>query len=265
MLPNRIVIIMAVVCSLSAFFIQTVIADDNILEVDVRHRPPEMIISGKSYKGPLIDIIKEAAQKNNFQVKLELRQFKGSLSLLKQGVIDILPRTICTIDRAVFIDYLGPIGYQEKDIVFIVHKRKENSINTFEDLKKYRVGTKLGTYYFEKFNNTNEIEKIETADDDNLVQMFTAGRVDTFIVLDKKSAEIALAKHGVSQYSYANYKHTNRIGNYYGIAPDHPAYDRLQKTLEDMVISGRVKEIYQKHGITPPVFNMDLGFKNCFE
>lgn len=240
-------------------------AKDAVLRIDVRHRPPEMVVSGETYTGPLIDIIKEAAEKNNYTVIFQSRQFNGSLALLKQGFIDILPRTICTIERAVFIDYLGPIGYQEKDIVFIVRKGQEKSISSFEDLKKFNIGTKLGTHYFDAFNNSTEINKIETADDKNLVSMFSAQRFDAFIVLDQKAAEAALAGNGVTEYAYAVYKHINRIGNFYGITPGHPAHEKLQHTIEKMVLSGRIKELYKKHGASPPVFTKELGFKNCFD
>lgn len=32
-------------------------AQDKILIVDLRHRPPEMIVDGEKYSGPLLDII----------------------------------------------------------------------------------------------------------------------------------------------------------------------------------------------------------------
>jgi polar amino acid transport system substrate-binding protein len=50
-----------------------------------------------------------------------------------KGDIDILPRTLCNKKRAAVIDYLGPIGYQEKNIVFIVKPGKENSIIFLKD------------------------------------------------------------------------------------------------------------------------------------
>lgn len=95
--------------------------------------------------------------------------------------------------------------------------------------------------------------------------MFAADRFDAFIALDKKSAEAALTKNSVKEYAYANYKHTKRIGNYFGIAPKHGDYDKLQKVIEGMVTSGRVKQIYEKHDVAPPKFKNAMGFDGCFD
>lgn len=245
-------------------FVQSGIAGDKVLKVDIRHRPPEMIVNDTSYTGPLIDIIQEIATTNGYQIQYHFRQFYGSMILLKQGRIDILPRTICTMERAQSIDYLGPIGYQTKKIVFIVRPGLEDKIHSFEDLVKFNIGTKKGTFYYDEFNNNNRIKKVETYDDENLVRMYDAGRFDVFIALDKKSALAAFEKEGITQFAFAKYFHTRHIGNYFGIAKDHPARTLLQKTLEEMVKSGRISKIYQDHGVTPPVFTDDMVFQKCF-
>lgn len=265
MFLKRTVMLMVFILGLALIFGQTSVFAGKALNIDVRHRPPEMIVKGNNFSGPLIDIIKEAAEKCGYSASFRSRQFKGSLEMLKKGNIDILPRTLCNQKRAAVIDYLGPIGYQEKDIVFIVKPGKENLINAIDDLEKLRIGTKRGTYYFDKFNNNPRIKKIETGDDSNLVKMFAADRFDAFIALDKKSAEAALTQNNVKDYTFANYKHTKRIGNYFGITPKHNDYDKLQEVIEGMVLSGRVKQIYEEHNVAPPVFETAMGFDGCFD
>ncbi len=239
-------------------------AQDNVLIVNIRSRPPEMNIDGFHFTGPLIDIIESAARETGYRCKYEVRQFKASLALLKRGKIDILPRTICREDRAGEIDYLGPIGYQKKVISFLVKPGKEEAIRSFEDLKKLTVGVKRGTVYFEEFDTDSRIKKIESYDDDNMVRMFERGRFDTMIVLDKKPLETALKKNHISDYAYAEYVKKIKIGNYYGIAENHKAKNDLQKALENMVLSGEVKAIYNRYGVTPPAFDIDTGFIPCF-
>jgi polar amino acid transport system substrate-binding protein len=240
-------------------------AQDKILIVDLRHRPPEMIVDGGKYSGPLLDIIEKAADQIGYQVKYQVRQFQGSLVYLQRSKIDILPRTICTKERAEVIDYLGPIGYQQKEILFLVKSGKEASIRQFEDLKHFKVGVKRGTVYFAEFDQSQEIEKIISEDDENLVRMFAKNRFDTMIILDESAVEFALKKYHISDYAYAHYRHPLRIGIYYGIAPNHPVKDTLQHALEDLVTSGRVQAIYQQYGLEPPFFDAQLGFERCFQ
>jgi polar amino acid transport system substrate-binding protein len=241
--------VLVLVCVLgpSALF-----AQDTTLVVDLRHRPPEMIVEGEQYSGPLLDILEEAAQKAGYQIKYQVRQFQGSLEYLKRGEIDVLPRTIYTQRRAEVIDYLGPIGYERKEILFLVKQGKEASIQRFEDLKRLTVGVKRGTVYFEEFDQSQEINKVVSHDDENLVRMFAHNRFETMIILDKSAVEFALKKYRISDYAYAHYRHPICIGLYYGITRGHPAKDALQHALEDLVTSGRVNAIYHKYDLEPP-------------
>ena len=239
--------------------------DNKTLVVDVRQRPPEMIVDGESWSGPLIDIIEEAVRRAGYEVKFQFRQFQGSLRYLERGKIDILPRAICTQERTQFMDFLGPIGYEQKEILFLVKPGKEDSIRKFDDLKHLTVGVKRGTVYFEEFDASQEIVKIESHDDENLVRMFAHNRFDTMIILDRNAVESALKKYQISVYAYARYRQSLRIGIYYGILRGHPAKEALQHALEDLVTSGSVKAIYAQYGIEPPFFDLQQGFEPCFQ
>ncbi len=246
------------------FFInQLSYSENSILKIDTRHRPPEIFTDGKKHWGPLLDIIKEAAEKAGYKVKFQKRQGGVSLKKLAEGEIDILPRVQCTKKRAKLFNFIGPIGFQEKVIFFMVKPGKEDSIKTFGDLKKFMVGVKRGTYYFKEFNENREIQKIESHDDDDMVKMFKAGRFDVVAVLDRGALDTSLKKHNITGYVFAEYKYYKRIGNYYGISSNNRAKDKLQKALEDMVVSGRVKEIYMKNDAKPPIFDHDSKFVPC--
>lgn len=231
---------------------------DKILVVDVRHRPMEMVVEGKNYSGPLLDIIKEAAEGIGYKVYFYERHFSISMNLLKTGRIDILPRTFWTKEREEVIDYIGPIGYQKKPILFLVKVGNEKMIQKFEDLEKVIVGVKKGAFYFDEFHKNQNIKKMESIDDTNMVKMlFLGNRFDTMIINDKKSVEKALENEGIKEFAYTDYQYPRIIDNYYGITQNHPAKDKLQKALENMVKSGRIGEIYEKFGETPPLQHME--------
>lgn len=233
------------------------------LSVDVRARAPEMIVEGNKVEGPIIEIIKEAAEKNGLKLKYRKRPFGGSLELMSQGKTDMIPRTLCTSERAKMIDYLGPIGYQEKPIVFFVEKGREGTIKSVDDLKNIKVGVKAKTVYTPELDDDRGIRKISAPDDPNLVKMLTAGRFDAIASFDKGSTEQAFADAGITEFAIADFQFDQYIGNYYGIRKNLDSKDALQATLEEMVISGRVAEIYTAAGVEAPVYDESLGFAAC--
>ncbi len=231
-------------------------AEENILRADFRHRPPAMVIKEKNMSGPLKDIIEIAAEGLNYKIKWLIVPFPISLVDLKYGKIDILHRTIKTKAREAYVNYLGPIGYQQKDILFLVKKGQEGLINRYEDLKELHIAVKRGAAYFERFDNDTDLNKQANLDDDNMTEMFKMGRFNTMPVLDQSSLEVALKVNNVTNFTYANYKHIQKIGNYYGMSKNsrHAGiYRQLNQVLLDMAKSGRVAEIYQRYGIQPPV------------
>ncbi len=236
----------------------TVLAEDSSLRADYRQRPPEMVIDEKTgrFSGPLIDILEEAARKIGHRIKWRKAPFQRSYKELQLGLVDVVPRVILTEERKAFVAYLGPIGYQRKDIVFLVRKGREGLLKLYDDLHKIRVGTKRDTAYFKQFNEDKDINKILSLDDKNMAKMFAANRFDTMIILDVSAIEEALKDINFSDYSYANYRYVQKIGNYYGMSKKSPRiglYEKLNAALLGLARSGRVKEIYENYRVVPPV------------
>ena len=236
----------------------TVLAEDSSLRADYRQRPPEMVIDEKTgrFSGPLIDILEEAARKIGHRIKWRKAPFQRSYKELQLGLVDVVPRVILTEERKAFVAYLGPIGYQRKDIVFLVRKGREGLLKLYDDLHKIRVGTKRDTAYFKQFNEDKDINKILSLDDKNMAKMFAANRFDTMIILYVSAIEEALKDINFSDYSYANYRYVQKIGNYYGMSKKSPRiglYEKLNAALLGLARSGRVKEIYDNYRVVPPV------------
>ncbi|WP_108650389.1 substrate-binding periplasmic protein [Dongshaea marina] len=226
------------------------------LNADIRHRPPEMILESKSKSsGPLKTIIEEAVSAIGFKIKWRAAPFPRSLHGLKYGSVDIVPRLIRTREREEFVLYLGPIGCQTKDILFLVKKGQESLINRYEDLYLIKVGVKRATAYFQPFDSDSKIDKDQQKDDANMAGMFMRGRFKTMAVLDKTAIESALSAHEFNDYSYANYRYRQVIGNYYGmsrLSAHAKQYEKLNTVIKQMATSGRVAEIYQSYQAAPP-------------
>jgi len=218
-------------------------AEEKILICDFRNRPPEMCIDeNRKLNGPLKDILEEAAQKLGYTVKWQIVPFKRSLYDLQKGNVDIVPRTIRTREREEFINYLGEIGYQDKDILFLTRKDVKKDIKSYEDLYGKKIGVKKGTAYFDQFDHDNDLNKIDSIDDKNMALMFINRRFDTMIILDKKSIEEELEKNNFTDYVYAEYVWRNIIGNFYGMSKKSKhkqIYNDLNNVLYEMKISGK--------------------------
>jgi polar amino acid transport system substrate-binding protein len=231
--------------------------EQKIFRADCRQRPPEMIVSENTGRcsGPLIGIFDEAARQVGYTVDWRTAPFQRSYKGLQLGSVDIVPRVILTEERKTFVAYLGPIGYQQKDIVFLVRKGQESQIKSYDDLRKLNVGTKRDTAYFKRFNADATINKVLSLDDENMVKMFAANRFDAMIILDVPAVEKALKDIGFSDYAYADYRYVQEIGNYYGMSKKSRyigIYPDLNAALLDLVESGRVQEIYTQYGVLPP-------------
>ena len=234
-------------------------SEEKVLLADYRPRPLEMVIDEKTghFSGPLIDLLEEAARKVGSSIKWRQAPFQRSLKELELGLVDVVPRVVLDEERRAFVAYLGPIGYQQKDIVFLVRKGSENLISSYEDFKKTTVGVKQDAFYFERFNSDTSIRKVISGLDDKVMaNQFVAGRFDAMIVLDTEAIEKAMKDINFTDYSYANYRYVQKIGNYYGMSKKSPRigeYKRLNAALLELVKSGQVKQIYRKYNVPPPV------------
>ncbi|MBF0194874.1 MAG: transporter substrate-binding domain-containing protein [Magnetococcales bacterium] len=236
-------------------FMGTAISSEKVLTADIRHRPPEMIVDGHYQGGPLKVILEEAAAKIGYSVSWRDKPFSTSIEDLKKGITDIIPRTIRKPSREGFVQFLGPIGSQRKDILFLVRKGDEKLIRYFKDLKKLTIGVKSKTAYFSAFDKDKEINKIfSTGGDYGLAKQLIENKVDAVAVLDRGAMDSALAGLGFRNYSYASFRYIQTIDNYYGMSKTSAnagVYDKLNNALKKMTKSGRVAELYQTHQAQP--------------
>ncbi len=228
---------------------------NEVMSADFRHRPPEMVVDGNLFSGPLKHVIEEALNRMGISIQWTLTPFANSLVRLQEGYVDIVPRAIKTKERESSTHFLGPLGYFEKDIFFLVRKDQENSIRQYSDLKRYRIGLKKGTHYFDEFQDDRTITKIESTDDDNMSHMFIKGRFDAMIILDPHPIVEALHQRGFTNFAFAKYRHKNRLDVYYALSKKsrlaHLA-PQINGVLQEMLKNGEIDEIFKLYNMVPP-------------
>lgn len=246
-----------VVILLFLLFCVSVFSQDKVLKIDFRHRPPEMVVDKNGeISGPLKDIFDEIGARTGYTVEWRVAPFNRSLAELKTGDVDVVPRVLRNEEREGFIYFLNAIGYQKKDITFLVKKGEEGKIKSYTDLSKVKIGVKRGTVYFDQFDHDKNLKKMVATDDLNLARMFMADRFDTMIVLDKKAIETELSKDNFKNFSYADYVYPNMIGNYFGMSKKSPHFNNRQlfdSAIADMASEGVIDKIYMKYNTKPPL------------
>jgi len=249
--------------ALIILFSASVNAGEFMFEADYRQRPPEMVIDEHTgdFLGPLIDILNMAAAEIGMTVKWQQNYFKRSYSRLIRGSVDIVPRVLYNEERKQFVKYFDPIGYQQKNIVFIVNKGKEALIEKYDDLYKITVGVKKGTAYFKRFDSDARINKKMSVDDKNMSMMFAAKRFDAMIILDMPAFEKALKDIGFDNYALANYKHVQVISNQYAMSKKSPKiemFDKINQAFKNLVKNDKIQECYQKFNLEPLLTKKDI-------
>ncbi|KAA0258237.1 PAS domain S-box protein [Deferribacter autotrophicus] len=110
----------------------------NIIKVGVYFNKPLIFVNSKGEPdGFFIDIIKEVARENNYQLKFINDKWPILFNKLKNGEIDILPCVAYGRERLEFFDFNKETIFTNWGMVFA---RKENAIFTVSDLQGKRVG-----------------------------------------------------------------------------------------------------------------------------
>lgn len=232
------------------------LAGPSTLRVDLRDRPPEMWSIDGRPAGPLVEVLEVAAKRAGLRLEWRYAPFARSLADLREGRIDLVPRVLPDPERNRYLHYLPSIGTQDKDILFAVHPSRR--VERYEDLAPLRIGVKRSSLYFPRFDADTTLHKQPAVDDDILVRMFRAGRIDAIAVLDKAAIDTAFENIRFSDYTYAGLREPIRIENRFAVSKklydsSHAAlYDRLGRELEAMRRSGEVVAIYREHGVQPP-------------
>ncbi|EDQ01277.1 hypothetical protein KT99_17316 [Shewanella benthica KT99] len=93
-------------------------------------------------------------------------------------------------------------------------------------------------------------------DDRNMSSMFAAHRFDVMVVLDKDSIESAFKQINFTDFAYADYRHKQNIGIFYGLSKlsaNTKVNAELSRVLLDMSQSGRITQIYQDDKLEAPL------------
>ena len=199
--------------------------------------------NGKGFTGFDIDLFNAIGEEAGLEIQFQSMPFDGLIPALQTQNIDaaISGMTI-TPERAQTVDFTRP--YFQSGLAIAVRKQDRGKIKTFEDLENKRIAVAIGT------TGAGEAAKIPgakifTFDNSALaLQELSNGNVDAVV----NDAPVTLYAIKVGNLNNVEVVGELLTEEYYGIAlpQDSPNLEKVNNGLDELLKSGRYRQIYQK-------------------
>ncbi len=143
------------------------------------YAPYSILNENGTISGMDVDILIEAFRMSNIDVQLMTCTWDGSLKLLEQGLVDVIPTVGYSKDRESYMHFSNE--YRLGSIyAFYTLKESNVTINKYEDLYKYKIAVQ-NFKYNDKFENDKRLIKDNSADIATMYNKLIKGQIDTFI------------------------------------------------------------------------------------
>lgn len=199
--------------------------------------------NGKGFTGFDIDLFNAIGEEAGLEIDFQSMPFDGLIPALQTQNIDaaISGMTI-TPERAQTVDFTRP--YFQSGLAIAVRKEDKGEIKNFEDLENKKIAVAIGT------TGAGEARKIpgaeiSTFDNSALaLQELSNGRVDAVV----NDAPVTLYAIKVGNLNNVEVVGELLTEEYYGIAlpKDSPNLEKVNDALDELLKTGRYREIYQK-------------------
>jgi len=230
------------------------------VHIDLRHRPPEIIIHKEQFSGPIIDIIDELMRSVDYSPQWANIPWPRTLIRAENGLSDIVPRHSMTPNRE---EFLLPmlLGFENRNVFFLLSPEIKNidQYQSVNDLDSLRFGLLNGSYYGPYIATKNtDTRTIFLNKVDQLLSMLLSGRIDVMPIQNMDWAEASYReinnKFEKKHYQVAPIKESFVNGIYISIpklSSISKKYHKLNCTLFQWRKSGKINNIYQKNKIEP--------------
>ena len=144
-------------------------------------------------KGYAVDFLNEITKRLDLKISMTLLPWKRCLLLAKKGKMDGVMLLTKSGNRERYLDFSIPLM---GDNNLIWYKRGNNigkNLESFVDLKDYRIGVATGFNYGDEFNEATEKYNLnieEASDIESNFKKLALGRIDVFFVNLAAAAEV---------------------------------------------------------------------------
>ena len=198
---------------------------------------------GTGFTGFDIDLFEAIGEEAGLEIDFQSMPFDGLIPALQTGNIDaaISGMTI-TAERAQTVDFTRP--YFQSGLAIAVRTEDRGEINDFADLENKKIAVAIGTTGAQEAASIPGAE-IFTFDNSALaLQELSNGNVDAVV----NDAPVTLYAIKVGNLNNVEVVGELLTEEYYGIAlpKDSPNLEKVNDALDELLASGRYRELYQK-------------------
>ena len=211
-----------------------------------RHSPPQMVVKGHDFSGPLVDIIEEAVAQMDCHMLWRSLDGQRAWESLERGSVDIIPH-VEKIETRKSALYLGPLV--KYPTVYFAVPADGVTVDRYKDLYNLQVGVK------HPILADKRIQQITSPHYVDLAHGLIEGKIQAAAILDRSAFEDAVLGRGYrgGQIVYSPYFYKPSPGrSYYAFSKasrHRHKFEHLSWIISRMVASGRVGEIYRSYGL----------------
>lgn len=185
------------------------------------------------------NIVMKLAKRLNVDVEIYECPWARCVKAIENGDADIIDDLFFATDRAVYTHYLKPsYETQSSGFRFYADNTKTKPIQKWDDLQGLRVGFLRGYKHFPKFDESNDLAKVDIIDLTVVVKLMQKNRIDVFISppsFDEKSFDEIDTKNKMMVQPFS---HIEPTPLYLGISKKSAWYEHkalLENNLQDLV------------------------------
>lgn len=201
--------------------------------------------------GFVSEIVKEVFNKAGYRVDIHFMPWARVLADVKSGIYDAMYPAYYSDERNRI--YAMTKSISNGPLVFYKCKDRDITYHSLSDLKNYTIGVVRGYVNTKEFDAADYLnKKIVSSDKQNLLKLVTH-RID-LVVIDKFTAQMIIKTdipHAAGKLNFVDPPLENKtlhVGFSRNIADYPKLLEDFNQALAEMVQSGRIKVITQKHG-----------------
>lgn len=212
---------------------------------------PWKTCSNGEYSGAYTEIVRELARRTGQALEINNCPLKRCLFMLEHGRADIIIGLRDTPERRRYLHFLRtPYRDRSSDKVFYVQEGRGNSIRSYADLARLRIGTKLGAEYLERFDRDTSLSKDPVKDMDINFRKLAMGRLDAVLIPEDQGEALLAQLHLDEKIDKAVYRIADTGSRSIAISRKSPAAIQLEAfetAMRDMARDGTLAALYKRY------------------
>jgi polar amino acid transport system substrate-binding protein len=216
-------------------------------------------VAKENRNGVSVEILTAIAKRLRAKLVIQEDPFKRRLYLMKDGTIDLISGLLKRPEREEYIHFVHPPYMKRSDTVFFVQKKNASLIDTYADLYPLKIGTILGSQYFQQFDQDTRLHKEPVSGMLINFKKLLLGRLDTVILPEAYGIE-QIHKMGITdKIVMARYRFSKRKEVYIGISKKSRLMDNINEIeaiigsmIENKEIKKIIIEYYTRRNLPVP-------------